>query len=107
MHPPLDRPHPDCQDVIAALKECHESTWKKFTGGCNDIKFALDRCFVKEKERALAEMNQGWRDRKKREQETIMVAFEKDETFEEFLAKDKVYQRELAKRKQRENPQSS
>ena len=99
MHPPLDRSHPDCQDVIVALKECHLSTWKKYTGGCNRIKEALDICFAIEKEKALYEINKDWRDKKRKHQKAMMVAFGKDETFEEYLAKDKGYQRELAAKK--------
>ena len=46
MHPPLDRPHPQCQDVIKALQECHEKhSAAKFLGACNDEKAALDKCF--------------------------------------------------------------
>ena len=51
MHPPLERPHPDCQDAIAALKRCHEeSKWGKWVGACNSIKEELDWCLRKEKE---------------------------------------------------------
>mmetsp|Transcript_28999 Transcript_28999/g.79575 ORF Transcript_28999/g.79575 Transcript_28999/m.79575 type:complete len:100 (-) Transcript_28999:202-501(-) len=93
MHPPLDRPHPDCQDVILALKACHANPWKKFTGGCNQAKFALDHCFKQEKERQLAETNKNLVREKKEEQEIMKDIFGQKETFEEFLAKDPEYQR--------------
>ena len=51
MHPPLDRPHPFCQDVITALRACHsENPLSKLIGVCNDQKWALDACFKVEKE---------------------------------------------------------
>lgn len=50
MHPPLDRPHPQCQDVIIALRRCHcEHPYLKFVGYCNEKKYALNRCFKEEK----------------------------------------------------------
>ena len=50
MHPPLSRPHPSCQDVIVALKLCHEeNSFQKFFGVCNVQKKALDVCFLQEK----------------------------------------------------------
>ncbi|DAZ97211.1 TPA: hypothetical protein N0F65_003842 [Lagenidium giganteum] len=52
MHPPLERPHPDCQEVIHALYECHEENpWGKFMGACNDQKRNLDMCLKKEKDK--------------------------------------------------------
>ena len=52
MHPPLDRPHPDCQDFVEALNKCHkENEWKKFMGACNEPKALMDICFREEKER--------------------------------------------------------
>jgi len=51
MHPPLDRSHPDCQEAIKLLKECHdENTFGKFFGKCNQFKAELDACFRQEKE---------------------------------------------------------
>jgi len=57
MHPPLDRPHPDCQDEIEALRHCHASQSKLKFWACNDAKFAVDRCFKSEKERKLQRLN--------------------------------------------------
>mmetsp|Transcript_13785 Transcript_13785/g.22813 ORF Transcript_13785/g.22813 Transcript_13785/m.22813 type:complete len:80 (+) Transcript_13785:86-325(+) len=52
MHPPLFRPHPDCQQFVQALTQCHEdNTFTKFFGACNGEKKALDLCFKLEKER--------------------------------------------------------
>jgi len=50
MHPPLSRPHPNCQEVIVALRLCHEENKIfKFFGVCNAQKTALDACFKQEK----------------------------------------------------------
>lgn len=52
MHPPLQREHPDCQQIIADLTQCHKDhTVGKWFGACNEAKTALDRCFLQEKER--------------------------------------------------------
>ena len=51
MHPPLDRPHPDCQSEINDLHHCHATTSKMKFWGCNEVKYALDRCLREEKVR--------------------------------------------------------
>jgi hypothetical protein len=51
MHPPLDRPHPDCQSEINDLHHCHATTSKMKFWGCNEIKYTLDRCLREEKVR--------------------------------------------------------
>ncbi len=39
MHPPLHRPHPQCQQVIKDLDRCHaENPYAKFWGSCNEAK---------------------------------------------------------------------
>ena len=101
MHPPLDRPHPDCEDVVAALKECHLDTWKKFTGGCNAIKRSLDNCFKREKERMFKELTKNLPEERKQEEDVIKKAFGKKETFQEFLARDKDYQKALQDKKEK------
>lgn len=99
MHPPLDRPHPDCENEIKALKECHGDSWKKFTGGCSDIKTILDKCLKAEKTRLLNEMNRDLDEHKREEQHMIMKAFGKTQTFEDYLKHDKEYQNELLRKK--------
>mmetsp|Transcript_7587 Transcript_7587/g.9924 ORF Transcript_7587/g.9924 Transcript_7587/m.9924 type:complete len:105 (+) Transcript_7587:100-414(+) len=101
MHPPLDRPHPDCQDVINALKACHAHTWKKFTGGCNNAKTELDHCFKAEKQRMLEEETKDWPERQKQQQELMKDLMGRQETFAEFLAKDPEYQKEAKSARQR------
>lgn len=98
MHPPLDRPHPDCHEVIQELKDCHADTWKKFTGGCNDIKTRLDICLREEKKRLLDELNKELPQRKLRQEEVIKQAFGKTMTFSEYLEKDKEYQEEVKRK---------
>jgi COX assembly protein 2 len=98
MHPPLDRPHPDCEEIIQTLKACHLDYFKKFTGGCNDFKVNLDKCLKKEKKRILDELNVGLSESKTKEAELIKEAFGKKLTFHEYLKTDKDYQRELKKK---------
>jgi COX assembly mitochondrial protein 2 len=102
MHPPLDRPHPDCQDVIAALHECHKHMWKKYTGGCNETKLSLDHCLKLEKERLMNERNKDLPERRLQQEEMIKQAFEKKETLQEYLEKDRDYVAEMEKKRQRE-----
>jgi COX assembly protein 2 len=53
MHPPLDRPHPECQAVIIAFRSCQEErTYGRWFGACSDTKTALDQCFKEEKNNA-------------------------------------------------------
>ena len=101
MHPPLDRPHPDCEDVIQSLRACHDDAWQKYTGGCNDIKVALDVCFKAEKERLLKEMNQQLPAMRKKQEAIIKEAFGKRQTFSEYLQQDAEYQAELKKAQQK------
>jgi COX assembly mitochondrial protein 2 len=110
MHPPLDRPHPDCQDVIEALKVCHNDGFKKYYGGCNNIKIALDACLKHEKTRLLHEMNANLVQDMLREQDMIAQAFGKTQTFAEYLAQDKDYQNAVRakqeKLKKQQQPQA-
>jgi COX assembly protein 2 len=98
MHPPLDRPHPDCVEPIQLLKMCHLDYFKKFSGGCNDLKVAMDKCLKKEKKRILDELNVDLKENKQAEAELIKEAFGKTMTFQEYLKTDKDYQRELKKK---------
>ena len=100
MHPPLDRPHPDCQGAIDDLKECHLSFWNKYSGGCNDIKVRLDQCLKAEKKRLLDEMNQDLPQMKVKQEEIIKNAFGKNITFSEYLAKDKDYKEAMDQKRQ-------
>ena len=68
MHPPLHRPHPDCQNAIEALEKCQQTRhWLNFFK-CNEVKAQLDRCFRKEKEDMLKRENVHWAEK----QEKIM-----------------------------------
>ena len=102
MHPPLDRPHPDCEDVIRALRACHAAGWRKYLGACNDIKVDLDKCLKGEKMRLLTEMNKELPERKIRQEEIVKNAFGKNMTFSEYLQKDKEYLAEVAKKDQQQ-----
>jgi len=75
MHPPLDRPHPDCQEAIKNLQNCHEEhVLGKFVGKCNQFKADLDACFRLEKE-AKRSAN-------------MKKAREFDKKFDEYLARN-------------------
>jgi COX assembly mitochondrial protein 2 len=98
MHPPLDRPHPHCEAVIRELKDCHKDTFKKFTGGCNDIKVALDQCFKREKKELLEQLNADVPENRLRQEDMIKEAFGKKMTFQEYLSQDRDYQEALRKK---------
>lgn len=97
MHPPLDRPHPDCQDAIRALEECRANrpAWKIWA--CNDLKYQMDACFRKEKERLLKDLNKDMFQDRAREEDAWKEATGQEESFEVYLKKDKAYQRESQK----------
>jgi COX assembly mitochondrial protein 2 len=105
MHPPLDRPHPDCQDVIKALKACHQDGWKKYYGGCNRIKFALDECLRLEKKRLLREINVDLTEQKQSEDAMVQYGFGKKESFADYLAKDKDYQKAVEAKLEKQKSQ--
>ena len=77
MHPPLHRPHPDCQDAIKALEECQKTRHFLNFFKCNEAKADLDRCFRKEKEDMLKRENAGWAEKEeKRMREMGFVSWE-------------------------------
>ena len=50
MHPPLFKPHPQCEGCVKDLVKCHEDNpFAKFFGACNDVKTSMDKCFRDEK----------------------------------------------------------
>ncbi|KAL7422766.1 hypothetical protein Q5752_002060 [Cryptotrichosporon argae] len=52
MHAPLDVPERQlaCAELIAALNACHQKgLLRKFVGGCNDDKRALNACLRQER----------------------------------------------------------
>ena len=103
MHPPLDRPHPDCQVEIGKLHECHRlpAYQRYFMGACNDLKVQLDQCLKREKQRHLEMlMNQEMVQAKHDEETMIQKAFGKRETFAEYLQRDADYQEALRQKKE-------
>ena len=96
MHPPLDRPHPDCQAAIEDLRHCQETRPTFKVWACNELKFRLDQCFKEEKERMLQEMNKDIVSRRAEEEAQAALSTGKNMTFQQFLAKDKAYQKEMA-----------
>jgi COX assembly mitochondrial protein 2 len=109
MHPPLDRPHPDCNDIINELKQCHiTNSFSKYVGRCNDIKFAMDKCLKAEKKRLLAETNKELPEYYNIEQANIIKeAFGQTMTFQEYLKQDKEYIKAATKRKQQQSKEET
>ena len=105
MHPPLDRPHPDCQSEIKALRHCHATRplWKIWA--CNDIKLALDMCFRREKENMLAEINKDTPAARKIEEEMLAESKGKTMSFDEYLKTDPTYLSEVKNSKSRNSEQ--
>lgn len=97
MHPPLDRPHPECQDQIRALKECHASRNFFQIFKCNDIKYELDHCFRREKQNLLKSLNKDMHQDRQQEEEAWKEATNQTMSFQEYLQNDKAYQRESQK----------
>jgi COX assembly mitochondrial protein 2 len=90
MHPPLNRPHPDCKEEINKLSQCH-GNWRKFIGACNDIKYSLDACLKEEKKNLLKDLNKNWAEIRQREEDAIAAALGRNDNFQDFLAKDSEY----------------
>ena len=91
MHPPLDRPHPDCQDAIEALRKCHSENSKVFFWRCNKFKYELDNCFKLEKQRMLKELTKDFEQARAKEDDLMKEALGQTMSFQEYLAKDKNY----------------
>ena len=102
MHPPLDRPHPDCQTEINNLHHCHATKprWKFWS--CNEIKFALDNCLKQEKLRLLEEMNKDYEAKRAAEEDVYQMALGKEMSFEEYLKKDKDFNKAMDDRRRKE-----
>ena len=103
MHPPLDRPHPDCQKEIDELRECHDTSSKFKFWACNEIKTRLDVCFKEEKRRSLEILNRDMDATKATEQAQAAIAMNQTQTFAEYLQNDKQYQKDLEKEKQKQD----
>lgn len=99
MHPPLDRPHPDCQTEINDLYHCHATTSKLKFWGCNEVKYALDRCLRAEKLRLLEIINKDVEVKRAKEEEVYQMALGKDVSFEDYLKADKDFNKAMEGRK--------
>ena len=102
MHPPLDRPHPRCQEEINDLRECHATRNNFKFWACNEVKAKLDKCFKEEKDEMLQKMNANLEEKKEEEEAQAALAFGRKVTFQEFLAKDKLYERELQRERNKQ-----
>lgn len=103
MHPPLDRPHPDCQTEINNLRHCHETTSKLKFWGCNDIKFALDKCLKEEKIRLLEILNKDMVEKRAAEEDVYQMAMGKTTSFEDYLKMDKDFVKAMEERRKRDS----
>ena len=95
MHPPLDRPHPMCQDQIEKLRTCHATQSKLKFWACNELKFALDKCFKMEKQELLQQINSDYDEKRKQEDDALRDAIGHEQSFEDFLKTDKIYLKEM------------
>ena len=102
MHPPLDRPHPDCQSEIDNLRLCHATTSKLKFWACNEVKYALDRCLKEEKARLLVELNKDMEAKRAAEEDAYQKAMGKDVSWEEYLKRDKDFNKAMEERRKRE-----
>jgi len=57
----------------------------------------LDKCFRAEKQRMLVEMNKDLDEKRREEEAQAALSTGKNMTFQEFLAKDKAYQKDIEK----------
>lgn len=103
MHPPLDRPHPECQLEIIDYRDCHATASKLKFWACNDAKAKLDRCFREEKKKMLEQLNRDLDERKREEQSMAAQAFNKKQTFQEYLSTDPKYQKDLERERKKQN----
>lgn len=99
MHPPLDRPHPECQVEINDLQTCHATTSKLKFWGCNEVKYALDQCLKKEKQNLLAVLNKDVAAKRKAEEDVFQMALGKEMSFEDYLKKDKDFNKAMEDRR--------
>lgn len=99
MHPPLDRPHPECVEEIDNLYHCHATTSKLKFWGCNQVKFALDQCLKKEKQNLLVELNKDAAAKRAAEEDAYQKALGKEMSFEDYLKKDKDYNKAMEERR--------
>ena len=69
--------------------DCHATTSKLKFWGCNQVKFALDKCLKVEKERLLVKMNKDIEARSTAEEDVYQQALGTDISFEDYLKQDK------------------
>jgi COX assembly protein 2 len=106
MHPPLDRPHPDCQQAVEDLRDCHETRSIFNISACNQLKYQLDACFKEEKSKYLKVLNKDMHEKRQREEEAWADAAGHKMSFEDYLKNDKKYQSELKIAEQRKGQPS-
>lgn len=80
---------------IEALRHCQKTRPTFKVWACNEIKFNLDRCFKEEKERMLKDLNKDIVSRRAEEEAQAALSTGTNMTFEQYLAKDKQYQKEM------------
>ena len=66
---------------------------------CNEVKFAVDRCFKAEKQELLISVNLDFESKRKQEDDAIRDAIGREQSFEEYLKTDKTYLKEMEKAK--------
>lgn len=95
MHPPLDRPHPNCHMIVEALRDCQRTRPTLKVWACNDLKYQMDQCFRLEKEEMLKELNKDIVSKRAEEEAQAAISTGTNMTFEQYLKKDMKYKKEM------------
>ena len=74
MHPQIVLGEHACTDAMLALIECHESSVvSRFTGQCNEVAAALDRCLRANKKAKVKESVREAREKRRRWEELCVA----------------------------------
>ena len=74
--------------IISGILVCHDTNSKFKFWACNDVKYALDACFKKEKKVLLEELNKDYEKKRQAEEDAFQSAMGHSISFEEYLKKD-------------------
>jgi Cytochrome c oxidase biogenesis protein Cmc1 like len=88
---------------IDSLRECQETRPMFIVWACNELKYRMDQCFKEEKERMLKELNKDIVSSRAGEEAQAAMSTGTNMTFEQYLKKDKAYQREMENIQQAKN----
>ncbi|KAF9643000.1 UPF0287-domain-containing protein [Thelephora ganbajun] len=66
MHPQESERFVVCKEFFQALEACHADNWRKWTGGCNNVKTELNMCLRKVRLEASARNREHAKERRKK-----------------------------------------